>query len=761
MADVQEGVDKLLRGHHDREHDTILNWLTSIDYASRQSDLITRCQEGTGEWLLRSNEFREWVDQDKRTIFCPGIPGAGKTMITSIVVHDLYKRFRSDDRIGIAYLYCEFRRKHEQKAIDLLASLLKQLAQEQPTTPACIKSLYGRHKDKRTCPSFDEISKALHSVIAGYLKTFIVIDALDECQVSDGNCRTFLSEIFNLQAKTGASLFVTSRPIQEIEKEFEGRSVWLEIRANNEDLYRYLNGRIAELSRSGISKYPLLQDKIKSEIVKTANGMFLLAHLQMNSLMDQPTPGDIELALQNLPTGLDGTYEQAMERIKSQGEGFRKLAIRVLFWITHAKRPLSTDELRHALAVGDGGLKLDEKFLPEVQVLGSICAGLVTIDEKSDIVRLVHYTTQEYFQRSRKNWFPDAETHISRTCVTYLSFDTFKTGFCQTDEEFEERLRLNPFYDYAARNWAYHASSASHEVERLILKLLESKSKVSSSSQAMMASGTYQGYSQRGPRQMTGLHLAAYFGLENVIRTLLRGKVEINLRDAYKRTALSHAAKEGHEAVVKLLLDRKSIDFNSEDNSGCTALSLAAAGGHEAVVKLLLDEESIDFNSKDNSGWTALFHAAMSGHEAAVKLLLDKEGIDFNSKDDHGRTALSYAAANGHEAVVKLLLGKKGIGFNSKSKYVDTALSYAAANGHEAVVKLLLDKEGIDFNSRGKYGRTALSYAAERGSKVVVKLVLDKEGIDFNFKDGGGRTPLYYAAVEGHEAVVKLLLDKE
>lgn len=65
-----------------------------------------------------------------------------------------------------------------------------------------MKSLYERHKDKRTRPSLDEISKALHSVVADYSRAFIIIDALDECQVSDGSRRMLLTQIINLQAKT-------------------------------------------------------------------------------------------------------------------------------------------------------------------------------------------------------------------------------------------------------------------------------------------------------------------------------------------------------------------------------------------------------------------------------------------------------------------------------------------------------------------------------------------------------------------------------
>jgi hypothetical protein len=66
-------------------------------------------------------------------------------------------------------------------------------------------------------------------------------------------------------------------------------------------------------------------------------------------------------------------------------------------WITCAKRSLTTAELQHALAVEIGEPKLDEDNLLEIEDMVSMCAGLVTVDEESKIIRLVHYTTQEYF----------------------------------------------------------------------------------------------------------------------------------------------------------------------------------------------------------------------------------------------------------------------------------------------------------------------------------------------------------------------------
>jgi hypothetical protein len=77
-----------------------------------------------------------------------------------------------------------------------------------------------------------------------------------------------------------------------------------------------------------------------------------------------------------------------MDRIEVQKTGLRDLAKQVLLWITCAKRPLTTLELRHALAVEIAQSELDIENLPEVEDMISVCAGLVTVDEESDVIRL-------------------------------------------------------------------------------------------------------------------------------------------------------------------------------------------------------------------------------------------------------------------------------------------------------------------------------------------------------------------------------------
>ena len=267
-TDIKEVVSR----QRSQEDQTILDWLTPIDYATQQADYIRRRQSETGQWLLDSVEFQAWLKANNQTLFCPGIPGAGKTILTSIVVSDLCHRFCHDTTIGIAYIYCNFKRKHEQTLEDLLLNLLKQLAQSQFSLPNIIKDLYERHQKNRTRPLFNEICEALQSMTAIYSSVFIIVDALDECQTSDA-CRTiFLSAIFTLQAKTRANLFVTSRYIPNIKKEFEG-STLLEIQASEEDIRRYLDGNMLQLP-GFVTRSPKLQEEIKATIVKAVHGMY-------------------------------------------------------------------------------------------------------------------------------------------------------------------------------------------------------------------------------------------------------------------------------------------------------------------------------------------------------------------------------------------------------------------------------------------------------------------------------------------------------
>jgi hypothetical protein len=275
--------------------------------------------------------------------------------------------------------------------------------------------------------------------------------------------------------------------------------------------------------------------------------------------------------------GLDKAYDDTVNRIENQGYGIHELAKKVLFWVVYAKRPLIAEELRHALAVEPGTCRLDMTNLYPVKDMVSSCAGLVTID--SNIVRLVHYTTQEYFQRRGLKSFEDVQRDIIATsCLTYLLYDVFAEG-CLTELELKYRLQQNAFFEYAAQNWAYHIQDTQQSVGDLALKLLMDDGKASASSQVI-----FPHYYPR--QQFCGVHLVAYFSLNDIMVRLLEEK-DPDTEDSFGRTPLSYAMERGNARSVGLLLDY-NVDLNFECEEGWTPFSRAIEGGSAAVVQILL-----------------------------------------------------------------------------------------------------------------------------------------------------------------------------
>ena len=460
-----------------------------------------------------------------------------------------------------------------------------------------------------------------------------------------------------------------------------------------------------------------------------------------------------------MPSDPDSVYERTMEQINSQSDSSQiELANRVLSYLVFAKRDLSIHELIEALAVKPGTTKLDALWKRPPQILIKVCRGLVVIEDSSRIIRLAHLTLQDYLAERYKPGIEKIQKDICLTCITYLSFDAFKDGPCPNHKSLRDRKKAHVFLDYAGSQLTTHLLELKEKdaFSEEIFNLAISK-EISESFLQIHFNMLYLS-------RASALHIAAMLGQEAVMARLLLAKegVDPNSKDGSGETALSWAARYGHEAVVKLLLDSDEVDTQAKDMYGETPLSKAAINGREAVVKLLLDSGKVDADRKDEYGRTALWLAACHGREAVVKLLLDSGKVDADSKDRFDQTALSIATWNGREAVVKLLLESDKVqDGDSKDAFGRTALSYAAEKGYETVVKLLLASDKVqDGDSKdSEYGQTALSYAAEKGREAVAKLLLGSEKVqDGDSKDAQGLTALWYATRHRHEAVMKLLL---
>jgi hypothetical protein len=161
----------------------------------------------------------------------------------------------------------------------LLLSLLKQFVQEQSSLPESVGALHKKHNSKRTRPSIKEIEEVLFSVLTHYSRAFIVVDALDECGISDNGRTQFLASTFNLQAKTRANILATSRNNDDIAKLFNS-ALSLQIWATNEDVESYLDAQMSLLQSDTIDNE--LLDQVRKQVVSAVNGMYANIPIKTN-----------------------------------------------------------------------------------------------------------------------------------------------------------------------------------------------------------------------------------------------------------------------------------------------------------------------------------------------------------------------------------------------------------------------------------------------------------------------------------------------
>ena len=488
----------------------------------------------------------------------------------------------------------------------------------------------------------------------------------------------------------------------------------------------------------------------------------------MDSLATKLRPSSVRTALKNLPTEIDSTYDQAMERIQSLPPDHRNIAECFLSWIAYTDRALTVSEIEHAtvtylmLEDGDETCGIDNDEIISANDLSSMCAGLVTVE--GERILLVHYTAVTYLDKTREKWFPNAYAKLAETCLTYLLFEAFETGACtgeMEDLEFEQRNREYPLLGYASLWWgrfAYHIQGA--ELRGTARDFLTSQPHIDASVQALWYTDTTDALTWNAKMGATALHLAAYFGLEHFVADLLESTPDVDAQDSLGNTAMMYAALEGHrDIVVKLLECGASVNVTC--HNGSNVLHRAAMEGRADVVKILLRRTDLDVNVADPSqrSRNALMLAAMYGNVRVVEYLLERDDLRPNLRAD--RTALMFAASNDQIEIVKLLLKDPRVSINDQDELGATALMLASYSGYTSIVGALLDAgadaEITDGTEEG--GGTPLLRAIDSNNLPVVRLFLQRN-VNWSSKDKYDRTLLHGAAINGRSMILRVLLEQ-
>ncbi|XP_072674998.1 ankyrin repeat domain-containing protein 26-like isoform X3 [Canis lupus baileyi] len=249
----------------------------------------------------------------------------------------------------------------------------------------------------------------------------------------------------------------------------------------------------------------------------------------------------------------------------------------------------------------------------------------------------------------------------------------------------------------------------------------------------------------------TALHYAAYEGNISIARKLLLNKGDIEAKNKDGLTPLLLAINEKKEKMVAFLVEKANI--NAVDYAKRSCLHLACANGHEDMVKLLVDRKC-QLNLRDVENTTALLKAVQSQDEACVDILL-KHGANPDLKDIKGNTALHYAALGDNVTIAQKLLLKK-VNMEIRNKDGLTPLLLAINEKKEKMVAFLVEKANINAVDYAK--RTALHLACAIGREDMVKLLVDRH-CQLNLCDGEDRTALVKAIQCQEEACVTILLE--
>ena len=207
----------------DHEYKAIVDWLSPLDFVERQQAILRSTAAGAGNWFLEFNEYQAWETGKEPILWCVGVPGAGKTVLASVIVRKLLELRKPylDNQVAVLIIYFSVDDHNSQSPEMITRSLLKQLLQWQPNVPEQIRQLYRQHRTSNASPSKEEFNELLSSLFSHFSMVYAVMDGLDEL-IMEEQRMIIIETLFNSIQKI--KLLITSRPVEKIRQLFHTSS---------------------------------------------------------------------------------------------------------------------------------------------------------------------------------------------------------------------------------------------------------------------------------------------------------------------------------------------------------------------------------------------------------------------------------------------------------------------------------------------------------------------------------------------------------
>ncbi|KAL1641899.1 hypothetical protein SLS58_005734 [Diplodia intermedia] len=556
----------------DKERKKVLDFFGGVNPSTNHETSRGLRHRQTGLWLLSNEKFFAWVNTSGSRLWLSGIPGAGKTVLASVIIEEMMKQSTPEE--AIAYFYCDYKDEQRQQLPNILGAIACQLARqdESQRSFALLQDYYTAchpHDRPASSPKTSKLLEVIQNMSSCFDEVSIVVDALDEC----GNNRTEVVESLaglNHRALSSIRMAFLSRDELDIRMILED-FMHIPIAAHSEDLEIFVFEEIeARIRKKKLRiKNPALKNDIIEKLIHGADGMFRWAACQIDYLCTLPHDRARREALASLPPDLNSTYERILDRVAKQPLSTQRIVRDTLMWTIYADPPLSIEELCEALSVDESTTHLDADSRPDEEDILKYCSSLLREAVSGDHLELAHFTVQEYLcsdtlrgHQELAFFYADPEKateHMSRICLAYLNCKDFSRLPVQDYEEWQAFTCKHPFHPLASRKWTTFASNHWNDqvIKEQAQVLFHPRKSLQFLNWAQGAALTGSSNPKAHFSTMTSavttdgistLHLAAIHQLEWVVKWLLEEKVDTNQLSMIG-TPL-HCALLGYEAIA-------------------------------------------------------------------------------------------------------------------------------------------------------------------------------------------------------------------
>jgi hypothetical protein len=289
--------------HKGRSHDQeerlgkICSWLSAPDPSTNYNKAHKQRQAETGLWLLESTKFTNWKKSTASRLWLYGIPGCGKTILSSTVIEHLLQHCDGDASMVTAYFYFDFNDTQKQDPELMLRSLLCQLLRRAVVIPKDVEALFSSCENGKRQPSLHALLEVTRQVAQEFMHVYVILDALDECSQ-----RLELMDMLETVAGwklDNLHLVMTSRKERDIESSLESyvgeeEAVCLQQNVVDKDIQRYVQQQLSE--KKNLVKWnkdAAIRQEIEAALMRGARGMYVFTRLS----------AEVKLTMAKVPMG--------------------------------------------------------------------------------------------------------------------------------------------------------------------------------------------------------------------------------------------------------------------------------------------------------------------------------------------------------------------------------------------------------------------------------------------------------------------------